>query len=506
VVGLRHLDRQRWYGRLVDHLRSLGRPTGLLIVAAFGLLTISPPERAGESRPAAAPGLARPDVIVITLDALSAIDADVCGQGPTPMPRLRAFARDAHCYTHLYAASNFTTPTTSTLETGLLPWTHLATQLTAKVVEPLQVHTLAQALHEAGYKGYTTTDNQLASVRQRATQAGYTTHAITPSRLVRDRLRAALSIWPQSSVPMLVDNALSFLGAFDTLVFAERNPFESATVLNQVSDFLSEKGRQGPAYVWVHTMPPHSPYLPPPSTKYKLLPRGELDRWSEFMGDNVPYADALQPRVDKHRLRYRESVMGADIALGELLARLEQDGVLDRALVIISADHGESFEKGFLGHAGPKLHEAVVRIPLVIKLPGQKQGQVLGMPVSQADLAPSILDWLGLPPLPEADGRSLAPQWRGAALEPRPVFSMSMERQSRFRPLSVGHFAVVDGSSKLVVDLQSPATARLFDLASDPEERIDLARDRTEELGRLRALLDQRLQAAEAGRRRHIGP
>lgn len=505
LLGWRLLRRAQLRLRLVEHLRALRWPGLALIASATALLTVSPPQwvEAAPSPQEAKTSPRGPDVILITLDALSAIDADICGSAPSLMPRLQALARQSTCYTHLYASSNFTTPATSTLETGTLPWTHLATQISAKVALPYQSHTLAQALHSAGYRTYTSTDNQLASVRQRGTQSGYMAHAISPSDLLRDRLRAALTLWPQSSVPMLVDSALSFLGAFDMHLHAQDNPFDSERVLGKVPAFLADGNGEQPAFVWVHSMPPHSPYLPPPSTKYRLLGPGELERWSDFMGDNVPYALALQPQVDKHRLRYRESIMATDDAVADVLDQLQREGRLDKALLIISADHGESFEKGFLGHAGPQLHEALVRIPLIVKLPGQATGRVETQPVSLADIAPSVLDFLGLQPLPHADGRSLAAGWRGGAIEARPVFSMSMERQSRFSPLLTGHYAVIDGHLKLVVDLKQ-GTDRLYDLATDPAENHDLAAQRPEAVTRMRALLQSRLAQAEQRRQQAI--
>ncbi|MFX5023892.1 hypothetical protein ABTC42_19760, partial [Acinetobacter baumannii] len=79
--------------------------------------------------------------------------------------------------------------------------------------------------------------------------------------------------------------------------------------------------------------------------------------------------------------------------------------------------------------------EAVVRVPLVIKLPGQRQGRVVSTPVSLADIVPTIVDVLGLPAMPGLDGRSLRPALLGDALPAQPVFTMAMERQSRFRPI-----------------------------------------------------------------------
>jgi arylsulfatase A-like enzyme len=175
-------------------------------------------------------------------------------------------------------------------------------------------------------------------------------------------------------------------------------------------------------------------------------------------------------------------------------------------LLLITVDHGESFEKGFLGHAGPALHEALIRIPLLVRLPGQRSGRIIDTPVSQADLAPSILDFVGAAPLPRGEGRSLAPSWRsGEAPEAHPVFAMAMERQSRFQPLSQGHFALLEPRHKLVLHLPS-GVAELFDLQADPEERRDLAAEQPAEAARMTALLQRELQAAEQRRQRAHAP
>jgi arylsulfatase A-like enzyme len=418
------------------------------------------------------------------------------------MPRLRALAAESTCYSRFYAASNFTTPTTSTLETGTLPWTHFASQLSAKVHPALRQHTLAAALRSQGYRTYTTTDNLLASPLQHATDAGYQRQAMSPSRMLRDRVRTAFTLLPETSLPLLVDTALSFLGAFDVQWFGSRNPYDSARVLDQALPWLSEA--PGPAFVWVHSMPPHSPYLPPAATKHSLLPAGELDRWSDFLEENSPYATAQQGLVDKHRLRYREGIMAVDAAVGHVVDELRRAGRLDRTVLIVTADHGESFEKGFIGHASPALHEALIRIPLLVHLPGQHEGRRVDTPVSQADLAPSVLELVGAPPLPHAEGRSLAANWRGAALGEAPVLVMSMERQSRFAPIRQGHYAIVDGPYKLIVHLPGHQVS-LYDLAKDPGENTDLSTTQPAVRERLLNVIEQRLAQAES-RRRSLSP
>lgn len=483
--------------RAVDMLRALRGPS-LALLAAGALATLVWPPVLRESptaRPTADPGSA-PDIVLISIDALAAEDAAACGAGPTLMPQLRALAGRASCFTRFYASANFTTPTTSTIETGMLPWTHFANQISAKLPMPLRDHAVSAQLHKAGYRTHFITDNFLASPLHHGTWRGYDDQRFAAS-LLRNRMREALTIFPDSILPLVVDSIVSFVGAFDVYLHGARNPYDSMRVYAAIPELLAASS--GPAFVWAHTMPPHAPYLPPRSTRHRLLPAGELEQWHEFLEENVPYGSKAQPLVDKHRLRYRESLMAADAALGQLLDGLQRQGRLERALVIVTADHGESFERNFIGHAGPLLHEAVIRIPLVVKLPGQTLGRVVEQAVSQADLAATLLDLTGAPPLRRTDGRSLRALLEGAALAPQPVFSMSMERQSRFRPLHTGHYAVIDGPYKLIWNL-GENTVELYDVQTDARERVNLATQRPDLATRLQALLRERLGAAEAAR------
>lgn len=493
---LRRASADHWLRALHDRLFGLRLPLALAFAAAL-LTLLAWPFPAAQRAKSAGVIANRPDVIIITVDALAGAEADWCNPKSALMPRTAAFiAAQMHCHARFYAASNFTTPATSTLETGLLPWTHQANQIHSKVAPAWRGHTLAQALSSAGYRSLQTTDNHLASPRHRATHAGYETASITPSTLWRDRMRAALTFWPESSLPALVDSALSFLGAFDKQIHATDNPFDSARVFGRVEPFLANDADGRPAFVWVHAMPPHGPYLPPPSTKYKRLPPGRLDRWSQFIDENTPYSPKMQSLIDQHRERYRESVMATDDALADLLVQLQRNGRLDRAILVLSADHGESFERGYFGHAGPMLHEALIRIPFAVRLPGQREARVWQDPASQADLAPSLLELLSLPPLPKFDGRSLAGLWQGRPFETqRPVFSMAMERQSRFAPLRDGHYVVIDGEYKLHLALRDSLHS-LYRLGDDPLELRDLSKQLPDRALAMRKLLLEQLQHA----------
>ncbi len=444
-----------------------------------------------------------PHVIVVTIDSVAAADAQACDPASVTMPRLARFAQGAHCFERFYTASNFTTSGVSTQETGLLPWTHHANQPDSTMLAAVRGHTVAAQLRANGYRTHSVTDNFLASPRHRGSYADYDSSWFTETALSGDRYRRWASRLPNTTLPRLLAISLAPLSWVDSRLHqGPTSPYESEKVYADVARLLNQEQPNGrPQFIWAQTLPPHSPYLPPASTRYRLLPPGELERWSDLLPDNIRYTREQQPLVDKHRLRYRESLMAADAALGEFLDQLERDGWLEHSIVVIGTDHGESFEQGFIGHAGPDLHEALVHGPLVIRLPGQQQGQKHRQPVSQADLAPTLLDLVGAPPLPQAEGRSLKPLLEGEALPPGPVFTMTMEHQSRFRPIQQGRFAVIDGHEKLVLQLPE-AQVKLFDLASAGGEALDLAAERPERVKQMRGVLEVQLQAAERRRQR----
>lgn len=493
----------RLMARLVPLLLSLRGLALLLLVASLGWLAWHPPRVMGwapsaRTAPAAVgpAAAARPDVYLITLDTLAAEDAAVCGDGPTRMPRLRELASRASCFERHYASSNFTTPSTATMETGVLPWTHWGVQIVAKMAPAMHGQTLASQLRAQGYEAHSISANLMASPRHHGSFDEYDSQAISPSPSLGLKPRVALSHFPDTTLPFWLSGLIPLLDTLDVHLFPEHSPFAPELTYEAARPLIANAKR--PQFLWLHTLPPHDPYLPPVSTKYKLLPAGELDRWSQLLG-MTGYGAAQQGLIDKHRLRYREAIMGADESLGRFLDALDRQGKLDSALVIVTSDHGESFERGYIGHAGEWLHEAVVRVPLVVKLPGQRQGRVIDQPVSLADVVPTISDVLGLPAIAGVEGRSLKPALLGEPMASQPVFTMAMERQSRFRPIRAGHYAIIDGPFKLVLH-PAEARAELYDLTKDPRERQDIAATSPAVAARLRAALEQRLAVAERRR------
>ncbi len=163
-------------------------------------------------------------------------------------------------------------------------------------------------------------------------------------------------------------------------------------------------------------------------------------------------------------------VRATDGQFGKLLKGLEKGGFLENAIVVDFADHGENlgdrWEAG--GHHGVSLYDEVIRVPMAIQGPGIAPARIKD-PVSVVDLGPTILDLLGLDPLPDPDGRSLAGYLLGEP--PAPSYSISefYDFDHRLR-------SIVQGRYKLIVDVRHGASM-LFDVIADPGETQDLSAD-----------------------------
>jgi arylsulfatase A-like enzyme len=174
------------------------------------------------------------------------------------------------------------------------------------------------------------------------------------------------------------------------------------------------------------------------------------------------------PRPPQGRQRYAREVEYVDRFLGEAIAELEARGLWDEALVIFTADHGEGLgNHGHFDHV-VNLYDELVRVPLAIKLPRgdrrlpELQRAAEGL-VRHIDLVPTVLDRLGLPPLPGAMGESLL-----SAADTERRLIAETHRPDAPRTL----FALRDRRHKLIFD---PAGDRfeLYDTELDPGELSD---------------------------------
>jgi arylsulfatase A-like enzyme len=254
--------------------------------------------------------------------------------------------------------------------------------------------------------------------------------------------------------------------------------------------------------VWTHIFPPHDPYLPPPPFLRRFWPSIKLTRNRDFLG----FRNTTLPpgvTVPDVRARYDEMILYADSVVGDYLDWLDKTGRLDRSIVIISADHGDSFDHNWFLHSGPYLHNGLIHIPLLIHLPKQMQGEHVAQPAEQADLLPTILDLVGAQSPHGVDGVSLKPALEGGRLPERFVYSMNLEPNRVFDPITKGTVAIIDDEYKYTYRLEQQEES-LYRYRTDTLEEHNLVRLEPEASTRLRIALFDKLK--EVNQRRAPKP
>jgi arylsulfatase A-like enzyme len=175
-----------------------------------------------------------------------------------------------------------------------------------------------------------------------------------------------------------------------------------------------------------------------------------------------------------------------DAGVGTLLAALRRSGLLRRSLLVLTSDHGEEFgEHGFMGWHSHTLFQELLRVPLILRLPGEG-GAALRVAdrVQLLDVAPTLLAASGVAG-PDLEGVSLLPLLSSPGgveevslrrrLAGRPHIALAETTQVRVDGILLGRWKLIDN--------------RLFDLRDDPAERIDLSVAARPRAAHLRALL-----------------
>jgi len=209
--------------------------------------------------------------------------------------------------------------------------------------------------------------------------------------------------------------------------------------------------------------------------------------WAHYMDPHDQYnkhPEASPEFGNKNRDRYDNEVFYTDLWLGKLLVWAREQQWWKNTVLIISADHGEAFgEHGFYKHAF-EIWDVLTRVPLMISGPGITPRRV-DERRSHLDLAPTILDLMGLPPEPQFMGKSMLPELHGAAPENREPILSELTEDSH-NPL---RRAFILGDYKLLV--LDGRKYQLYNLSKDPGELVDLADTESAKLSELKRAYNQ---------------
>jgi arylsulfatase A-like enzyme len=397
-------------------------------------------------------------VDTLRADALRAYDPS----SRVHTPAMDRFAREGVVFENAQSPENWTKPAVASILTSLFPATHGAKNDASRL--PHSALTLGEIFQRRGFR----TGSFIAN--------GY------------------------------VSRAFGFDQGWDhyTNYIREQRNTNASNVFREAGDWMEAQLDEDPRrrlFTYVHTIDPHVPYDPPDEHLHRYDARTDYDGPVQNRRTHLLLEDAKRnpPRVvftesDKIRLRalYDGEISYHDDHFARFLRRLEERGILDQTIFVVTADHGEEFEDhGSWGH-GHSIFQELVEVPLMVRWPGvAPAGARVREVVSTMGIAPMVLEATGVEVPSELEGRSLLGFLRGAPPEgPWVAFSDFQENRRVIRGMDW----------KLV--LRSSLTYVLFDLAHDPRERNDALDVRRHPIAMryLRALSGQQLGARDRSR------
>lgn len=436
-------------------------------------------------------------VILISVDTLRADRLNAYGyKARRVSPAMDRLAQDGILFEDHVSAAPWTTPSHMSLFTGLSPTAHGITR---------SFKVMLQELLDA--QGFERLSDERPTLAEGLSKAGLRTAAFTGG--------------------VTLDERMGFGRGFE-----KYHTFMGKLNERKVSRLLRwiRRNRDAPFFVFWHTFEVHAPYL-----------------HGDFLGDVLPPAearslqegldavaarrrDAIELRPAKDLLRERKAytrgvtsalydggILSMDRWLTRLFDELKALRLYDETLIVLTSDHGEqlgenagnggnrSRDGDFYGIHGNTLYDELLRVPLIIKLPG---GQHAGRRVSSIsrtiDIMPTVLDVLGLPTPPQLQGESLRPSWERPGGKTREAISESLSTRDEGKSVRDGPYKYIVSMTTAQVDAHGrstiparPSLVELYDLATDPGEKTNLIKKpgMAQVATRLDALL--RLRVAE---------
>jgi len=384
----------------------------------------------------------RKNVILMVIDTLRADHLGCYGYHRNTSPCIDDLSENAHVFASATSQAPWTNPSVVSLLTSLYPSTH-------------HLITLRSDSKLMTLSGNITTLAELLQTE------GYSTAAFTAN-------------------PWLVPE----IGVDRGFDIYKNLPMKTRAVgLNEIAlEWLRDTAATGlPFFLYIHYMDVHGPYSPPPpfdtlftsdTSPERTLSEDEFSLMPEYLR-----LEGLST-LDQYVARYDGGIRYWDECLSIMLDNLSSEGFLQNTILVLTSDHGEEFlEHGGFNH-GSTLYQEQVHVPLVWRLPDPAAGSgMIEEPVELVDIAPSLLNMVGLKVPEFLQGTDLTPLMRGGDWLPRPAFS---EGTAAFGgvPLPGGSLkSVRSGSLKLISNTGTGET-ELYDLTRDPRE----SRERSEEM------------------------
>ena len=443
-----------------------------------------------------------PNIIILVFDAWSQRHTSLYGYPRQTMPNLEKFAEKATVFHNHYSAGTFTSPGTASLLTGLYPWSHRVFHLGAAAAPLHAAHNIFTALSEThstlGYSQNEYADQILYELgRELETHVHNWAYSLQYSNLYGAPIfdknpRVAFASFEDNLIKTLKGNDSSmFLGPLLRLYFLRNRakyvdkyrgeypiglPNSSEMfLLEDVVDGAIQtlKGIESPTLAYFHFYPPHDPYCP---TKefYRKFADGWKAQHKPIHDLSEEKRDALD--LDLNRRAYDEYLASWDNETSRLFDFLKASGLAENSYIFITADHGELFERGIIGHFTKLIYDPLIHIPLIVSRPGQATREDIHTFTSSVDILPTIVNLVGQP-IPDWTEGKLLPGLGGIDDQHRSIFTVDAKYNSSFTSLRNYSISITRDRHRFIhysFPKDDYEKFEFYDLSNDPDELNDL--------------------------------
>jgi arylsulfatase A-like enzyme len=428
-----------------------------------------------------APPRNMPNALLIVMDTVRAKSMSLYGYSRATTPYLQRFAQRAVTFERAISTAPWTLPSHASVLTGRFPH-----ELFQSRLQPLgdTYPTLAEVLGEHGYQTSGFVANLQVVTHVHGLNRGfshYEDYPISPGQVM-----LSTAIGQDISLSSKVQRASGYYESFNR---------KSAQVIN--SDFLRWLSRRDPArpfFTFINYFDAHEPYLPP--TEFALKFSSKRPRGHHFYGADTLSSQDIRELNDA----YDGAISYIDYQLELLLTNLQEQGILDNTLVIITADHGEQFGEHNLLNHGNSVYLQSVHVPLLMSLPSKiPSNHLVGSPISLRDLPATVMQLLELDETSPFPGSSLARNWlageRDKNMQADAILSEMAHYPEAFpagSPATRGTLQSLIHSGLHYIVNQGDGREELYDVENDPSSPQDLT---TTEIGQQKLELFRSLLA-----------
>lgn len=442
---LKHGQQKTW----TKHLQKLGLYMSFIFLFVILVISfISDYDRSSTTQAKQAvqlPGAPK-HVILIVIDTLRADAISSINSNTMSTPNIDALADDGILFNNALSTSPWTTPSVASILTGLSPLAHRT--MTVKSKLPDECFTITEYFDQQNYQ-----------------TAGFAQNAM----LINKNFEQGFDIFKHQKFSKVLFLHQKLLWKF------RKNKDEIFTrpkwITDQAIEWLDDNIKQH-TFLYIHYLDPHHPYRPID----RYLPKGNVPKkigesFSSFRSVRSGHLVLTQPEKIWVNSLYKAELANVDDNIGTIINHLKNKGIYDKALIVLTSDHGEEFwEHDNIEH-GHTLYNELLHVPLIIKMPSQTSKRIIDSKVTINSIVPTVLDICNIEYEPKAfSAPSLAP---------------AIINDKKIPPINIVSTGLLYYENRIAAEFDDfkyiehldDGTQELYNLKDDPHELINIAKD-----------------------------